>query len=124
MSDDVYAAEGTSSVAASLCEAFESAISCSALRTAKRLQKTLFPERAFDLPQRQAIHHVVFREPAFTGDADAEPKFVQSFDAVRVGVDHALHSFLLCQRPPAPVEIEAFWRSVDLDPGASFRGSF
>ena len=37
---------------------------------------------------------------------------------MRVGIDHAFHAFLLRERPPAPVEIEALRRGVDLDPRA------
>ena len=38
-----------------------------------------------------------------------------------VGIDDALNSFLFRQRPPAPVEIEAFRRSIELNPGAGAR---
>ena len=81
-----------------------------------------FAQLALNLPQRQTIHHVRFRQPAFARDADPEPQFLKPLGPVRVRVDHALHSLFLRERPPAPIEIEPLRRGVDLDPGAGLGG--
>ena len=41
---------------------------------------------------------------------------------MRVGIDNTSHALLFRERPPAPVEIEAFRRSIQLDPRPRWRG--
>ena len=41
---------------------------------------------------------------------------------MRIGIDHAFHSFLFRPRPPPPVEIEALGRGIQLNPRPGRRG--
>src|SRR2546430_17165200 len=78
-------------------------------------------EFRLDFAQRQTIHYIVFRQPAFTRDTDPEPQILETLDAVRVGIDHAFHSFFFGARPPTPVEIKPFRSGIELDPRPAFR---
>ena len=52
-------------------------------------------QRLFDFFERQAIHDVLFGEPAFAGDADPEPQILQTRSAMSIRIDHAFNAFLL-----------------------------
>jgi hypothetical protein len=60
-------------------------------------------KRLFDFSQWQAIHHILFGEPAFARDPNAEPQILQTLSAMSVGVEYAFNTFLFGQRPPAPI---------------------
>jgi hypothetical protein len=47
-----------------------------------------------NLPDGQAIDHVIFGKPAFTGDADSEPQILKALDAVGIRIDHTFNAFL------------------------------
>src|SRR4029453_917033 len=66
-------------------------------------------------------HGLLFWQPAFGCDADPEPQILETLGAMGVRIDYALNPFLFRQRPPAPVEIEAFRRGIELNPGAGAR---
>jgi hypothetical protein len=38
-----------------------------------------------------------------------------------IGIDDTLHSLLFGRRPPAPVQIEALWRRIELNPRTGAR---
>src|SRR5438128_3516384 len=78
-------------------------------------------QRGLDFPERQTIHHIRFRQPSFARNTDPEPQILETFDAVGVRIDYALHSSLFSARPPAPVEIKPFRSRVKLDPSAGTR---
>src|SRR5438874_2184506 len=80
---------------------------------------SLFAYRGLNCPQRETVNDVLFRQPPFARNADTEPQFLESLSPMGIGVDHALHSFFFRERPPAPIEIEALQRGVDLNPCAS-----
>src|SRR5712691_2325897 len=75
----------------------------------------------FDLARQQTVYNVVFRQPSFARNTDPEPQILETFDAVGVRIDYALHSSLFSARPPAPVEIKPFRSRVKLDPSAGTR---
>src|ERR1043166_5175311 len=75
----------------------------------------------FDLCQRQAVHDVLSREPAFAGNADSKPQILQAYCSVGIRIDYAFNAFLLGQWPPAPVEIEPLGCGIEFNPCAGAR---
>src|SRR5204862_3273421 len=67
-------------------------------------------------PQRQAIQHIICGEPAFAREPNSKPQILQTVGAMSIGIDDTLPSLLFGQRPPAPVQIEALWCRIELNP--------
>src|SRR5437763_6813823 len=74
------------------------------------------PKRFFNFPNRRAIDHVLFGEPAFARDTDSEPQILKTLGAMSIRINHAFDAFLFGQRPPPPVEVEPLGRGVKFDP--------
>ncbi len=84
--------------------------------------RTFRPQHFLHLSQRQAVDHILPREPAFAGGFDAIDHRLQSVRAVGIGVDAAFHAFRFRELPPAPVHVQTPRAGVELDDGAGFRG--
>ena len=101
MSHDVYAATGESRNigfqpvrhAVVLACVFRAAAACGALGD-RALFFAFCSQGVLDFAQRQTIHDVLFGEPAFARDADAEPQILQTLGAMSVWIDHTFNAFL------------------------------
>ena len=52
-------------------------------------------QRLFDLAQWQTIHDIIFCQPSFARNADAEPQILETLGAVSVGINYAFNSLFL-----------------------------
>ena len=64
------------------------------------------------------IDDILGAKPAFAGESDAKIEVAKVRSFMGVGVDRAENSEIAGLVPPAPIEVEPPWISVELDPSA------
>src|SRR5258708_28476334 len=79
----------------------------------KLVSSFLQPVRHFR--KRQSIDDVVFGEPAFARDSDAEGNELELLHTVRVRVDAELNALFLGQRQHAPVNVKPLGLGIAFD---------
>src|SRR5258706_545652 len=82
--------------------------SLSTLRMAESTRSSLmFCKPGSDFGEWEGIQHILFGEPAFACDPDAERHDVQAFHTVSVGVDADLDAQFLRLGKLAPIDVKA-----------------
>lgn len=65
--------------------------------------------------ERAGVENILFAEPAFSREADAESEVVQALRGVGIGVDRAEHALVPCPFPPAPVHVQSHRAAIEFD---------
>lgn len=72
--------------------------------------------------QGKGIEDVVFLEPTFACDGDAEEEILEALGGVGIGVEGCKDAFGLSEWPPSPIEVEPARVAVEFDDGAGIGG--